>query len=269
MKKKLCYIIPCLYTKQSGFHIFNCVKSVRKQFSKVDIYVVDSGSSDTSYLNVLKKKYDIIPLDVKNKNFPTGALWYVYESTKDQYENYFLLHDSTIIKQRARIDEILQEDYKVAPITTYEKWSWPKKDRYDDKSRSSAWPRKKFRENELEFPKNKKFLSILGPMFMISKEVLDEISNTTFYNIRPKIKYHSICMEILWAYTFQQLGYKENMLKYSIMRPELKSDGRKIYVKDSRYGMSDLNIDTEKHRCKTHEEHDFDNTLQKFWATRQ
>lgn len=96
MNKKRVFIIPCFYdgTNQS---IFRCVNSILKFYKNPKIVVIDSDSPDKSYFKkLLEKKVTI--LDVKNKNFDTGAYWIGYKNFPG-YKFYYFIHDSIILKK--------------------------------------------------------------------------------------------------------------------------------------------------------------------------
>ena len=96
MNKNRIFIIPCFFNG-SNTSIFNCVDSILKFYKNPKIVVVDSNSPDKSYFKELIKKKVTI-LDVKNKNYDTGAYWIGFTKYND-YENYYFLQDSIKIKQ--------------------------------------------------------------------------------------------------------------------------------------------------------------------------
>ena len=256
----LCIVIPCKYSEEHGYMVFNCVASIKRTYPEAKVYVVDSDSDDTTYLDKLESDYSVVGLRVKNKNYSTGALWKVYDLTKGKYDNYLLLHDSTMFKTGDcvddKIDGLLLKKYKVAPITYYTKWQWPTS---SAGHRSSKWPKKVLGQNSMNTDCG--FVSLLGPMFMVESGVLEEIKQTKFYNIRPSNKYQSECMERLWGFIFSDLGYAKNLEQNSLLAPNISATKNKAMIKD-------LRKDDFFHKCKTHITTETD-SIQKFWISRK
>ena len=243
----ICFVVPCKYNQESGFLVFNCVESIRNNHPDADIYVVDSDSDDISYLQELKEDYGIIPLDVKNKNYSTGALWSVFDLSGLKHDKYFLIHDSSILLGKVDPHTNLQ----VAPLMCGRNWKWPRKVHRDDNTRTNEWALKMCTAND--FNLNDSFSSLVGPMFLVSSQVLKNLRATGFYNIRPSNKYESECMERLWGNAFCNMGLEEEMNMNSLL---------------GSFQESDIRINKNGVKLRTHRVHEH-TVVQKFWIDRQ
>ena len=96
MNNKRVFVISC-YFDGSNDAIFNSTNSILDLYDNPKIVVVDSDSPDKSYFNKIQSS-NIAILDVKNKNYDTGAYWIAFNKFND-FDNYYFLQDSTIIKE--------------------------------------------------------------------------------------------------------------------------------------------------------------------------
>lgn len=253
MTNNISFVIPCKFSKEYGFLIKNCVQSIRQHYPDNDIFVVDSSSDSKEYAKNLILKYNVKFLNVNNKNFSTGALWTVFDIFKENYDYYFLIHDSTKILKPINVKKGLD----VAPVMCGGPWKWPRVNTVRQTNgkkigpRSSQWAHQECRKNNVHFTEN--FNSILGPMFLVSNQVLNEISKSGFYNIRPTNKHQSETMERLWAMKFTNMNLGEQMTKNSLL-----GDFRK----------SDQLLTICNKQLKTHYI-DKKDSIQKFWIERQ
>lgn len=207
--KNIAFVVPCKNSKTTSHFIQNCVKSIIKNYPEQDIHIVDSNSTDKKTIREIAKKDKVYYHEIDNKNFSTGALWYIFDKFKNQYKNYFLIHDSTeIIDPVNNIDKI-----NISPIMYSYDWLWPRL-KTAEKQRSNSFAESQFEKNKLHFPD--KWPMILGPMFLIKSSILKDIKETNFYNIRPNNKYESECMERLWGAIFCNMGYENEIVKNSM-----------------------------------------------------
>ncbi len=96
MQNKRLFVISC-YFDGSNQAIFNSTNSILKLYNNPKIVIVDSDSPDKSYFDKMRST-NIEILDVKNKNFDTGAYWIAFNKYND-FESYYFLQDSTRIRK--------------------------------------------------------------------------------------------------------------------------------------------------------------------------
>jgi len=242
--KEICFVIPCK-NKNSAI-IEECLRSIRRFYKFADIHIVDSDSKDKQGILSLENKYNFFFHDIKNTNYSTGAIWYIFDKFTEGYENYFLIHDSaTILGKVKNLQEIL-----IAPIMSGEldeETKWP---RITGHTRTNKFALEEFEKNNLPFTED--FVSILGPMFLIKSKILKEIKQTGFYSIRPRNKYESECMERMWGVIFCHLGYRQEILDESLL-----GRFRQAQIPDNIGGLS----------CRTHYVSEGD-TVRKHWIKR-
>ena len=111
------FVIPCKYNPQAPF-IINCVDSIRK-YTNESITIVDSCSSDQSYISFLQKNYNNIHIIRNNSNYATGALWKAYELFPNK-NHYTLIHDSTEITSTIKLESDIQ-----CILVSGKDWKWP------------------------------------------------------------------------------------------------------------------------------------------------
>ena len=102
MQNKRLFVISC-YFDGSNEAIFNNTNSILKHYKNPKIVIVDSDSPDKTYFNKIRSS-NIEILDVKNKNYDTGAYWIAFNKFND-FDNYYFLQDSTIIKENLSLFE--------------------------------------------------------------------------------------------------------------------------------------------------------------------
>ena len=103
MNEERLFVISCFYDGSNNA-IFNCTNSIQQHYEHPKIVVVDSDSPDKSYFNILESR-SIDILDIKNKNYDTGAYWSAFKKYKN-YNHYYFLQDSIKIKENLSINEI-------------------------------------------------------------------------------------------------------------------------------------------------------------------
>ena len=243
------FIIPCKYSDEKPF-IYGCVDSIRKYYTD-KIVIIDSDSDDTFYLDLLTNQYDNIDvLNIKNKNFMTGAIWKVYE--KYDSDTYYCLHDS--IKVLGNL--LNYEKYDVTTILKSEDWKWP----YHGDTRNHDWAKLKIEHTKIKF-KDGGFDEIIGPMFIIKKQILDELKDLKFNEILPSNKSEMEMMERLWgmAFDFLKIKFTEN-----VVLKNRCSGSEKEIIKINNYKTGkDVTIDVKT--CK----HQKDDLVIKYWSGRK
>lgn len=193
------FAIPCKYSDENPF-IYRCLDSIRKHYDD-KIVVVDSNSDDKSYLDTIKDNYHNVDiLDIQNNNFMTGAIWKVYKEYDSK--NYYFLHDSTEVLN----DMSEYERYDVVPIMVSSDWMWPNW----NGSRTSEWAREQItKKTSIDF-KEGDFDTIIGPMFIIKKKILDKLKKLNLNKILPTKKSEMEMMERIWGLAFDYLNIKFN-----------------------------------------------------------
>ena len=208
-KMKIAFVIPCKNSKKTTPFLQKCVSSIRFNYPEQDIHIVDSDSEFKESARKISDQNKVYYHEIKNKNFSTGALWYVYDKFESKYDYYFLIHDST--ETLHPVDNI--SNISVSPVMYSYDWLWPRIDTTKSE-RSSKFAEDQFKKNNLSLPE--KWPMMLGPMFLVRADILKKIKQTNFYNIRPSNKYESECMERLWPAMFCNMGYEDDIVTSSI-----------------------------------------------------
>lgn len=229
------FVIPCKYNSKSSW-IYRCISSIRKH-TNIPILIVDSNSKNPKeYADYLQNKYDDIHLEWNNKSFGTGALWRAYKKFPN-VENYFLIHDSTEIFGKIKLDQDVN-----GILVSDNKWLWPKDEKHNRNSdlvykmlnkskliREKLIPKEWFKNSNIFG--EKPFRIAIGPMFLIKRKVLDKLVDLEFNKVLPSNKKESICMEWIWGMVFSYLGY--NIYENALLKG--KQDWyAEIYNKDKR-----------------------------------
>jgi hypothetical protein len=223
MNKNRIFIIPCFFNG-SNTSIFNCVDSILKFYKNPKIVVIDSNSPDKSYFKELIKKKVTI-LDVKNKNYDTGAYWIGYKRFPN-YKFYYFLHDSIFLKQNLKfyeqfnlttlrffmsINMVGRFKIKKSRDKFYKSFSsLIKKNKtlyycngFDD-SKQIQWCFDQIKKTNYFVPKT--WVSVFGPIFFCKPRVLQNLIKKKFDKILPKNKVQAQGMERLFGIAFQQEG---------------------------------------------------------------
>lgn len=224
MNKKRIFIISCFYNGSNN-SIFKCIDSILKFYKNPKIVVVDSDSSDKNYFKKLVEK-KITILNVKNKNYDTGAYWIGYKKYPD-YKFYYFLHDSIFLKKnlsfyekfnlttlryfmsinmvgRFKLKKSRDKLYKnISNILKKNKTIYYYNG-FDDVNQYN-WCLKKIKKTGYFMPKT--WISIFGPIFLCRPLVLESLINKKFDKILPKNKIQAQGMERLFGIAFQQEGF--------------------------------------------------------------
>jgi hypothetical protein len=219
------FILPCYFDPQRPV-IFDCVKSIRQYHPDSHIYVVDSGSADKSYFEVLKAS-NVNVLDVNNQHFDTGAYWYAYKNLPE-YDFYYLLHDSIVLNKSilhlkdfpiTSIGYFMSHD-GIGAVYLQQKLSSILKKylkfklgiarlRNDavgfDSAESKNWAIQQLSKTKYFIPKV--FVSLFGPMMAINRSVLDKLDNSGLSLILPTNKTQQMTMERIFGIALGLEGY--------------------------------------------------------------
>lgn len=191
------FVIPCKFDRKNPI-IFECVDAIKRHHPKSAICVVDSNSDDKSYYNELDKS--IIVFDAKNTNFCLEA----YKIAFDNFPNidfFYNIHDSLILQKNISFVE-------TNDLTTVRYWSDPPVDiglDYDGSS-LSIWANSQMRRH-LGYSMPDSYYGVFGPMFMCTSKVMKQLSDSGFFNIKPKSKYQSCATERICGVVLSNLGY--------------------------------------------------------------
>tara|TARA_B100000900_G_scaffold369013_1_gene346589 strand:- start:2077 stop:2835 length:759 start_codon:yes stop_codon:yes gene_type:complete len=223
MNNKRLFVISC-YFDGSNEAIFNCTNSILKLYENPNIVIVDSDSPDKTYFNKIRSN-NVEILDVKNKNYDTGAYWIAFNKFND-FDNYYFLQDSTIIKENLSsfesndlttfryflsIDDIGGFIYEKPSLKNFKlisKLFSKRIKKYPiygfDSQKQSEWAKEQLEKTSYFFPKS--WVSVFGPMFICKKIVMDKLKNKNFDKILPINKLEQMGMERLFGIAFQQEG---------------------------------------------------------------
>ena len=224
MNDKRLFVISCFYDG-SNDAIFNCTNSILEYYENPKIVVVDSDSPDKSYFDYLKSK-SIEILDVKNKNYDTGAYWLAFKKYNN-YDHYYFLQDSIKIKENLSIYEkndltsfryFLSMDRVGGFIIDKTKKNFLKKlsDFFKKNPKihdifgydyidQIDWSKEQLKKTPYFMPKS--WLSVFGPIFLCKNHVMSKLLINNFDKILPTNKIQQMCMERLFGIAFQQEGY--------------------------------------------------------------
>ena len=187
-------------------NIFNCTNSIIENYKDPKIVVVDSNSPEKSYYNKLDHKHIEI-LDVKNKNYDTGAYWIAFKKY-NTFDNYYFLQDSIKIKENLstfekknltsfryfwsinkvggfkiektkknfikRLIDFFKKNPKIHDIYGY------------DFEEQIIWCMEQLQKTPYFMPKT--WLSLFGPIFICKNHVMKKLLENNFDQILPTNK---------------------------------------------------------------------------------
>lgn len=223
MNKNRIFIISCFYDGTNP-SIFKCVDSILKLYKNPKIVVVDSDSLDKTYFEKLIKK-KVTVLNVKNKNYDTGAYWIGFKNFPD-YKFYYFLHDSIFLKKnlsfyekfnlttlryflsinmvgRFKIKKARDKFYKNIFNMLNKNKTLYYYNGFDDE-KQYKWCLTQIKKTSYFIPKT--WISIFGPIFFCKPLVLKSLIKKKFNKILPKNKIQAQGMERLFGMAFQQEG---------------------------------------------------------------
>ena len=178
-----------ILTRNSDY-VSKCVESIRSIYQD-DIVIVDSDSSDLSYIDAIKNSVTSVDL-IKNKNYMDGAIWYVYKNYPD-YTHYSFFQDSTELINNidfAFNAEICSVQYF---NDVYDHW------------RDSTMSQKLKQFTNLDMPLS--MVGLFGPMMICTRRLLDRAYELGMSNVLPEDKVSQNSMERVWGVVISHLGY--------------------------------------------------------------
>ena len=197
---KINFVICCKFYNNS---IFDCVESILKYHKDANIIIVDSASENKDYFNKLS---DVCTIEnINNKNYMTGAIWHCFE--KFNYDNYFFIQDSVIIK--SNLSFLLEKN--VCSVRYFISGDilngFPKGNRWGQGF--DNFEQKQFVQNSLtehtEIKIPKEFTGLFGPMMFCKRHILENLKSKWFHKIIPHDKLTSCGMERAWGIALQYL----------------------------------------------------------------
>jgi hypothetical protein len=234
------FILPCYYNSANPV-IFNAVKSIRQFHPYSPIVVVDSGSEDKSYFEILRT-YDVIIEDIENVNYDTGAFWYVYKKYKhinffyflhdsiEVYDNLFdlLYYDITSIRYFDSGNFIGGQYVLQKKIDGMKKYishklglmKWEKDMIGFDNQLQKDWVKNQLTSTKYWIPNY--FVALFGPMMCINRSVLDKLEKGGLAKVLPSNKIEQMGMERIFGIALAQEGY--NIINQSLQGNHLKGN---------------------------------------------
>ena len=192
------FVIPCKYSEKSN--IINVIEQLIKLHPTTKILVIDSFSTDQSYMDKLET-YETVVLAEENGNFMDSAIWFAYLTFPDE-PYYFFLQDSMDI--HANLDELKEN--------IFNSFMWFPVDK-ELLAQGRGWhniEQKTYAKNTLEtntdFKFKEEFIGLFGITFGCSREVLTKLYKRGMNNILPRNKQEMCASERLWGMCLEQVG---------------------------------------------------------------
>ena len=224
MNKDRLFVVSCFFDGSNNA-IFDCTNSIINNYVNPKIVVVDSDSPDKSYFKRLQD-LSIEVLDVKNKNYDTGAYWIAFNKYND-YEHYYFLQDSIKIKQNLinyekynlttfryflsmnRVGGFILDKTKknfISKLTDFFRFNKKIHDIFGfDNKDQMCWGSEQLQMTNYFLCKS--WLSVFGPIFICKQNVMQKLYKNKFNRILPTNKVQQMCMERLFGIAFQQEGF--------------------------------------------------------------
>lgn len=189
------YVVPCkINNLNSLYYLKKCISSILNFITEEDkILIVDSDSEIKDHFEIYQKNKYIIFKDIKNKNYEAGSLLYAYKNF--YFKRYLLIHDSCELKENIKLfkEEAYIYQYVLDP------WG---KDLIDNFICKTKWAK---------IPDN--FITIVGSIFFLKREILEIFYTNGIENILPSNKIESGVFERIFGIILMQEGYTEQILK--------------------------------------------------------
>lgn len=171
--------------------IERCISSIRAYHPFDEIFCVDSGSSNKSYFPLVKA-FGAEVLDINNKNYTCGMIWYAFENFKRPF--YYFFHDSCEF-----YDNLHDLHRYSAASVRYFSPCWDAQEQID-------WLKEQFAiHTPYEF--QSEFTGLFGPMLCCSIEVLQLLKNKGFDKIIPTNKIQMKAKERAWGMVLGLEGF--------------------------------------------------------------
>ena len=189
------FVIPCKYSATSNSVIELC-RQIREFHPNEKICVVDSDSSDKSYFDKIKE-YDVIVMDIANKNWMVGAYWAGYLAHPSE-DFYFFFHDS--MKVKANLDYLKCSDLFL--FATFDRQVAPSFNSWNDRIANETLIDKKYIKREGK--------GCCGPIWGCRGHLMDRLCKANFDVLMPSNKAETGYCEGSYGLALESLGYDLN-----------------------------------------------------------
>lgn len=201
------YLVCCKIDSYEHLkYFYKCIKSIKKFLSNDDkILIVDSDSKFKIHLKLNQK--NIIIADIKNKNYEAGAILYAYKNF--QFKRLLFMHDSCELLEDIKNlnDKIYIYKYVI---------NWDGCEEKHIKSTVNLLKNTKWSK----IPNN--FITIIGSIMFLHRNILDIFYKNGIENILPKNKIESCAFERIFGIILSIENFEEN-IKQSKKLPILKN----------------------------------------------
>ena len=175
-----------------------CFNSIKHHQPNDEIVIVDSDSLLKEHYNNIRNLENVSILEIKNKNYETGAIWTVYNNFIR--DTYIFMQDSMILLNN--IDDYINND--VVYFSDYYGW-------YDPNNLEHEWASNVMKNCDYEYIENDYNYKMLQFNSMICKRsVLDKLKSKNLHTILPTNKRESQAMERVFGMALHYEGYDLN-----------------------------------------------------------
>ena len=185
--------------------IFNrCVDSIIKFHPESEIIIVDSGSKIRTQYDRFRNNEKIHIEEINNKNYETGAIWYVYENYIN--DTYVFLQDSM------EICEPLTRYFIYDVVYMTNDSGWP-----DIENIEHVWAREQMENIDYNFiERDRGYTMFRYNSGILKRNTLTKLKEKKLNTLLPTHKRHSQAMERIFAMCLHHEGYDVSCPK---MRP--------------------------------------------------
>ena len=172
-----------------------CFDSIRQFYPDDEIVIVDSDSKLTLHYEHFRSLKNVHVLEIKNKNYETGAIWSVYE--KFDRDTYIFMQDSMRIV--SSLDTFFGNE--IVYFSDYYGW-------HDPTDVEHLWAQEKMKLCDYGYIKKDYDYKMLQFNSMICKRtVLDKLKSKKLDLILPTNKNESQAMERVFGMALHHEGY--------------------------------------------------------------
>lgn len=169
--------------------IDQAVAAAREHMPSEDVLVVDSDSTDRSYMD----RVDADIADIGNRHYATGAYLWALENRPADF--YYLLHDSLMI--RDDLSDLQEREATAVRWFAMPETTWGSD---EDGSDLSMFGRSAYRGRWLD-----RYAGLFGPMVACTRSVLEQVADLI---VKPATtKWEECAMERIWGMAFASLGH--------------------------------------------------------------
>ena len=183
------FVISCLYNNKFPY-IIDLVNNIREFHPTEKIVVVDSGSEDKSYFQILEDKNVIIE-DINNKNWMIGAYWHAYKKFPDE-DFYFFMHDSMKVKNN--LDSLKNNDLTI--LMYFERYNVAHFNNWGD-----------IIDKNTSYEYRYTGYGCFGPIFFCKNKVMKNMLEMGVDNFLPTNKFETQICEGAYGFFLEEQGY--------------------------------------------------------------